>query len=53
MNRNPTSIALAAIAAILIVLGRVNRDSDWGIWMLLAGFAVLIVAGLYALRAKR
>ncbi len=52
MTRSPISIALAAIAAILIVLGRVNRESPWGTWEVLAGFALLALAAAFTLRRK-
>ncbi len=53
MTRRPISIVLVVISAILIVAGRVNRESDWGNWVLLAGFAVLVVAGVLTLLPKR
>ena len=49
----PLAILLAVVSAILIVFGRVNRDLWWGNWTLVAGFAVLVVAGALTLLARR
>ena len=49
---NPLATLLAVVSAILIVVGRVNKDMWWGNWVLVAGFAVLVVAALVFL-AKR
>jgi hypothetical protein len=43
---NPIATLLAVVSAILIVVGRVNHDIWWGNWVLVAGFAVLVVAAL-------
>jgi hypothetical protein len=42
----PVLIALVAVAAILIVTGRLNRRTRWGNWVAVAGFAVLALAAL-------
>ena len=42
----PLLIALAVVAALLIVVGRVNRGAPWGNWVAIAGFAVLALAAL-------
>jgi hypothetical protein len=45
---------MAAVSAILILVGRVNRDLWWGNWVFVAGIAVLVVAGaLFILLTKR
>jgi hypothetical protein len=45
---------LAVVSAILILLGRVNRDLWWGDWAFFAGIAVLVVAGaLFLLLTRR
>jgi hypothetical protein len=36
---------MAVVSAILIVIGRVNRDMSWGTPVFVAGIAVLVVAG--------
>lgn len=51
---HPFLTLLAVVSAILIVVGRVNRDLWWGDWVFVAGMAVLVVAGaLFLLRTKR
>jgi hypothetical protein len=45
---------LAVVSAILIVVGRINKDMWWGAWVFVAGIAVLVVAGaLFLLLTKR
>jgi hypothetical protein len=36
---------MAVVSAILIVVGRVNRDLWWGDWAFVAGIAALVAAG--------
>jgi hypothetical protein len=36
---------MAVVSAILIVVGRVNKDMWWGTPVFVAGIAVLVVAG--------
>ena len=43
---HPLATLLAVVSAILIVVGRVNRNKWWGNWVAVAGFAVLVVAAL-------
>ena len=48
---HPFLTLMAVISAILIVVGRVNRELWWGDWAFFAGIAVLLVAGaLFLLR---
>jgi hypothetical protein len=49
---HPLATLLAVVSAILIVVGRVNKDMWWGNWVLIAGFAVLVVAALVFLARK-
>jgi hypothetical protein len=45
---------MAVASAILILVGRVNKDIWWGTWVFVAGIAVLVVAGaLFVLLTKR
>jgi hypothetical protein len=44
---------LAVVSAILILVGRVNRDLWWGDWAFFAGIAVLVVAGALFLFSTR
>jgi hypothetical protein len=43
---HPFVTLLAVVSAILIVLGRVNRDMWWGDWVVGVGIAVLVAAGV-------
>ena len=43
---HPFLTLMAVASAILIVVGRVNRDMWWGNWVFVAGIAVLVVAGV-------
>ena len=52
MKRPPIAIALAVFSAILMLVGLINRGLGWGIWVLVAGVAVLVVAGVIAVRAN-
>jgi hypothetical protein len=54
VKAHPFLTLLAVVSAILIVVGRVNKDMWWGNWVLVAGIAVLVVAGaLFLLLTKR
>ena len=51
VKAHPFLTVMAVVSAILIVVGRVNRDLWWGDWAFVAGIAVLLVAGaLFLLR---
>ena len=51
VRAHPFLTLMAVVSAILIVVGRVNRDLWWGDWAFFAGIAVLLVAGaLFLLR---
>jgi hypothetical protein len=50
---HPFLTLLAVVSAILIVIGRFNRDLSWGDWVFGAGIAVLVVAGVLFLVARR
>jgi hypothetical protein len=48
---HPFLTLMAAVSAVLILAGRVNKDMWWGNWAFIAGIAVLVVAGaLFVLR---
>ena len=54
VQSHPFLTLLAVVSAILIVVGRVNKDMWWGTWVFVAGIAVLVVAGaLFLLLTKR
>lgn len=48
---HPWLTLLAVISAVLILVGRINKDAAWGDWVFFAGIAVLVLAGaLFLLR---
>jgi hypothetical protein len=49
---HPLATLLAVVSAILIVVGRVNKDMWWGNWVFVAGIAVLVVAALLVFAKK-
>jgi hypothetical protein len=54
VRAHPFLTLMAVVSAILIVVGRVNKDVWWGNWVFVAGIAVLVVAGaLFVLRTER
>ena len=51
---HPIFTLMAVASAILILVGRVNKDMWWGNWVFVAGIGVLVVAGaLFLLLTKR
>lgn len=53
VTSRPFATLLAVVFAILIVLGRTNHDLWLGDWVLVAGIAVLVVAGGLVFPARR
>ena len=54
VRAHPFLTLMAVVSAILILVGRVNRDLWWGDWAFVAGIAVLVVAGaLFLLLTRR
>jgi hypothetical protein len=54
VRAHPFLTLMAVVSAILILVGRINHDLWWGDWVLIAGIAVLAVAGaLFLLAARR
>ena len=53
VRAHPFLALLAVVSAILIVVGRVNRDLWWGNWAFVAGIALLVVAGALFLVFRR
>jgi hypothetical protein len=54
VKAHPFLTLMAVVSAILILVGRVNRDIWWGDWVFVAGIAVLVVAGaLFAFSTKK
>ncbi len=53
VRAHPFLTLMAVVSAILILVGRVNRDLWWGDPVFVAGIVVLVVAGaLFVLRTK-
>ena len=51
---HPFLTLLAVVSAVLILIGRVNKDMWWGTGVFVAGIAVLVAAGaLFVLLPKR
>ena len=54
VKAHPFLTLMEVVSAILILVGRVNRDMWWGNWVFVAGIGVLVVAGaLFLLLTKR
>jgi hypothetical protein len=54
VRAHPYLTLMAVVSAILIVVGRVNNDIWWGDWVVVAGIALLVVAGaLFVLSTRR
>ena len=53
VRAHPFLTLLAAVSAVLILIGRVNREIWWGNWVFVAGIAVLVVAGVLFLISRR
>jgi len=53
VKAHPFLTLMAVVSAILIVVGRINRDLWWGGWVFVAGIAVLVVAGVLFLLLTR
>jgi hypothetical protein len=43
---HPFLTLMAVISAVLILVGRINRELWWGDWAFFAGIAVLVLAAL-------
>ncbi len=50
---SPVLILPVMVAAILIVVGRVNHHRRWGNWIAVAGYAVLAVTFAVGLVVRR
>ena len=53
VRAHPFLTLMAVVSAILIVVGRVNRDLWWGDGVFVAGIVVLVVAGALFLLSPR
>jgi hypothetical protein len=51
---HPFLTLMAVVSAILILVGRINRDLWWGTGVFVAGIALIVVAGaLFLLTSRR
>jgi hypothetical protein len=54
VKAHPFLTLMAVVSAILILLGRVNRDLWWGTGAFVAGIALIVIAGaLFLLTSRR
>ena len=54
VKAHPYLTLMAVVSAILLLVGRINRDMWWGDWVVVAGIAILVVAGaLFLLLTRR
>ncbi len=54
VRAHPFLTLMAVVSAVLIVVGRINKDIWWGEWVFVAGIAVLVLAGaLFVLLSRR
>ncbi len=53
VRSHPFLTLLAVVSAILILVGRLNRDLWWGNWAFFGGIAVLVIAGALFLIESR
>jgi hypothetical protein len=53
VKAHPFLTLLAVVSAILILVGRLNREMWWGTGVFVAGIAVLVVAGALFLLTSR
>ncbi len=50
---HPFLTLMAVVSAIMILVGRINRDLWWGDWLFFGGIAVLVLAGVLFLLLRR
>lgn len=53
VRAHPFLTLLAVVSAILILVGRINRDLWWGSWAFVGGIALILVAGALFLLSTR
>ncbi len=54
VKAHPFLTLMAVVSAILLLVGRINRELWWGNWAFAAGIAVLVVAGaLFVLSTRK
>jgi hypothetical protein len=53
VRAHPFLTLMAVVSAVLILVGRVNNDLWWGVWVFVAGIALVVVAGVLFLLESR
>ena len=54
VRAHPYLTLMAVVSAVLILVGRINKDASWGTWVFVAGIGLLVLAGaLFVLEARR
>jgi hypothetical protein len=53
VRAHPFLTLMAVLSAVLILVGRINKDMWWGDWAFVAGIVVLVVAGALFLVSQR
>jgi len=53
VREHPILTLMAIVSAILILVGRINRLESWGDLVFFAGIAVLVIAGILFVVARR
>jgi hypothetical protein len=50
---HPYLTLLAAVSAVMMLVGRINHAQGWGDWLFIAGIVVLVGAGALFLFSRR
>lgn len=53
VRSHPILTLMAVLSAVLILVGRINREAWWGTGLFVAGIAVLVLAGLLFFVSQR
>jgi uncharacterized membrane protein len=53
VRENPVATLLAVVSAILILVGRLNREAWWGDWLFVGGIILLVLGGVLWFIARR
>ena len=46
VKAHPYLTLMAVLSAVLILVGRINKDMWWGTWVFVAGIVLLVLAGV-------
>jgi hypothetical protein len=54
VRAHPYLTLMAVVSAVLILVGRLNNPDWWGTWVVAAGIALLVIAGvLFVVSTRR